>query len=167
MNLLVDYVSEMFDLAAAGDTQGIWFWAAVYAALVCGYSVFHQLRVRRWPSTMGRLERLGLRKFGATEWARSEQDYVGDALYTYRVDGTLYEGSRVSPWVVVASHNARALLSWQQRGVEHGEDGGVRVYYDPARPGKSFLIVPGRVGLVVTVGAALVPAVTYLFRFHV
>ena len=166
MDALREYLVSMFHLALAGELQGVWFWAAVYAALAGSYSLWFQLRTRRWSSTNGRLEALGIRKFGLTEPVRAEQDYVGDALYSYRVDGESYRGTRISPWVVVASHNARALLSWQQRGVQRDANGGVRVFHDPARPEKSLLVVAGWPGITVTLLLVLLPALAYYARFH-
>ncbi|MEE4299843.1 MAG: DUF3592 domain-containing protein [Pseudomonadales bacterium] len=161
-----DYLADMFRLARDGELQGIWFWAAVYVALVCTASLRFQLRTRRWPTTTGQLARLGIRRFGASEMTLSEQDHVGDALYTYRVAGKDYEGRRISPWIVVASHNARALLRLQNRGVVRAASGEVRVHYDPRRPQKSFLVVAGWPGLLLTAAVIVLPAVGYYFRFH-
>lgn len=161
-----DYLADMFRLARDGELQGIWFWVVVYVALVCTASLWFQLRTRRWPTTTGQLVRLDIRRFGASEMTLSEQDYVGDALYTYRVAGKAYEGTRISPWIIVASHNARALLRLQHRGVVHGANGEVRVHYDPKRPQKSFLVVAGWPGLIVTVAVIILPALGYYVRFH-
>ena len=108
---ILNHSQQMFRLATEGQTQGVFYWAAMYAFLVCSYSLWFQIRTRRWPSTTGMLEELGIKKFGATVNLPSNQEYVGKALYTYSVSGTQYEGSRISPWVIVVSHNARFLLA--------------------------------------------------------
>ena len=42
----------------------------------------------------------------------------------------------------------------------------MRVHYDPARPEKSYLVVAGWPGIVVTAVLTALPAVSYYFRFH-
>jgi hypothetical protein len=96
---LVDAIRGTIVSAANGDEQSIFLLGAIYILLICGYSVVWQIRMNSWPHVTGHLERLGLRKFGATEWAVSDQEYVSDALYTYRVDGLaciFHEGGFVS-----------------------------------------------------------------------
>ena len=160
------YLEEMIRLAAAGELQGIWFWAAVYTSAVCTYSLWFQLRTRYWPSADGELTSLGVRRFGGGEWAKSDREYAGTANYTYDVDGVRYEGSRISPWAMVVSYNVRALLRYQLSGVQKLPNGRVRVYHHPRNPGKSYLIVAGWVGISVTLMVAVLPGATYFFRFH-
>lgn len=157
----------MFWFAVEGQAQGIWFWASIYTFVVCASSSWFQIRTRNWPSTEGRLEQLGIKKFGATEWATSNQDYVGKALYTYSVSGIPYEGIRISPWIFVVSHNARFLLKEQQAGIQTYPDGGVRVYYNPRNPGKSYLIVAGKTGIAITLLMSTLPLVLYFMKYHV
>ena len=78
---MINYLQNMWNLAASGDPQGFWFWAAVYAAVVCAYSAVHQLRIRSWPCVEGELIEAGVKKFGATELTLSNQDYTSNALY--------------------------------------------------------------------------------------
>ncbi len=155
----------MFELAAEGEPQGIWFWASIYILLVCFYSLWFQLRTRSWPSTRGELLQLGAEKFGAGDWATSSQDYVGKALYTYSVAERQYQGSRISPWVFVASHNARFLLEKQLSGIQACSDGGVKVYYNPRNPRKSYLVVAGPIGIVVTLLLGISPLVFYWLKY--
>ncbi len=128
----------MWQLAIQGETQGVWFYAALYTLAVCSYSLFFQIRTRKWPNVAGQLNSLGVVKFGGTETSLSEQDYRSKALYTYHVDGVVYEGKRVSPWVVVASHNARFVLDKQHAAIEHLPNGSVKVFYNPHNPKKAF-----------------------------
>lgn len=160
------YGQTMVSLALAGELQGIWFWAAVYSLLLCGFSLRYQLRVRSWSSTRGRLLSAATETFGATAPLRAEQDYVLKARYQYEVDGEAYEGKRVSAWQVVASHNAKAILEQQLKGVTTYPPDGVRVFYNPKRPAKSFLVLPGYGGLAATLLFALAPLATYVLRFH-
>ena len=151
--------------AADGDKQSILVLCVTYVLLVSVYSVLWQLRMNSWPGVTGKLGKLGLRKFGAGEWALSDQQYVSDAMYTYRVGGKEYEGKRVSPWVTVASHNLRSVLRWQHKGVEirHGDE--VTVYYNPRNPRKSFLIRTGRVSQIVTALIGIAPLLLYLSAY--
>jgi len=140
---LVDAIRDTISSAVDGDEQSILLLGAIYILLVCSYSVVWQMRMNLWPKVTGRLEELGLRKIGSTEWAITNQEYVSDALYTYRVGGKEYAGKRVSPWVMVATHNLGSLLRLQQKGVEVGRDNEVTVYYNPGNPAKSFLVRAG------------------------
>jgi hypothetical protein len=56
------------------------------------------------------LNHIGLDKFGAAI-ILADQDYRADALYTYQLEGKTYQGKRISPWVIVASHNAQRISS--------------------------------------------------------
>ena len=163
---MTDYVQEMWRLARGGEVQGVWFFAALYALLLCGYSLAFQLRTRRWPSVRGVLLQAEVASFGAAEPVLSERDYVTDAAYRYEVAGEAYEGKRVSPWIVVASHNARRLIEMQLAWIDRGSDGTATVYYNPRKPGRSYLVLPGKVGMGVTAVIALLPAAGYLSRFH-
>ncbi|MBD1389446.1 DUF3592 domain-containing protein [Neiella sp. HB171785] len=166
MNIL-NYSQEMFELAIEGRTQGVWYWASVYALVVCSYSLWFQIRTRKWPTTKGKLVQMGVKKFGANVAVRANQDYVGDALYIYSVLNKHYEGSRISPWVFVASHNARFILEKQQAQVQIGADGGVNVYYNPRNPKKSYLIVAGKTGMVITILLGALPSISYWMKYYV
>lgn len=100
---MIEYLRSMIDLALRKELQGIHFWASVYVLIVLTGSLWHVLRVRRWPSTEGRLLRLGVRQFGATEFNPADQQYVPDALYSYRVHGQSYQGREISVWKMSAS----------------------------------------------------------------
>lgn len=104
--------------------------------------------------------------FGVGEWAKSDQDYVTSAQYRYVVNGKEYEGHRVSPWVIVSSHNMRSVLKRQLNSVQLSSDGKVTVYYKPLRPEKSFLIKPGIKGQIFTAFLATIPFALYWVRYH-
>ena len=163
---LSNYIEQMLELALNGEIQGVWFWAAVYTFAVCGYSLIFQLRTRSWPFTTGELVEAEVEKFGATDPVKSNQEYVSKALYRFTVSGVDYEGTRISPWVFVASHNARAILKKQMSAIYHYPDGKVKVFYNPGNPQKSFLIVAGRVGIFITLVIAVLPFVSYFIRYH-
>ncbi len=153
---------ETFQAALDGDKQSLLLIAAVYTLLVCGYSVLYQVRVSRWPSVSGKLRYLGVELFGARERALANRQYHSDALYQYSVGGRLYENSKISPWVMVASHSVRFLLHRQLRKVSVGSEGEVVVYYNPRRPEKSILIKPGPVGQLITVVIGIAPLALYV-----
>lgn len=52
---LIDYFLNMWKLAVQGETQGIWFGAALYAFILGIYSLIFQFRTRYWPFTPGQL----------------------------------------------------------------------------------------------------------------
>jgi hypothetical protein len=108
----------------------------------------------------------GLSRFGATTWATTDQEYVTKALYQYRVGGVSYEGQRISPWVIVASHNARVVLEKQMASIQRLSGDKVKVFYNPKRPQKSYLVIAGWFGIVCIVLIAVLPLVYYYFRFY-
>ena len=123
-----DYVVQMWDLALQGNRQGVWFWLAVYAFLICGYSV--------------------------------------DALYSYQVDGKTYQGKRISPWIIVASHNVQFVLKHQLAKVETFAGNKVKIFYKPSNPAKSWLILPSKLGVFITFLISLLPAFSYWLAFY-
>ena len=163
---MTSYLQEIWELTKAAEVQGIWFWAALYALIVCGYSVIYQLRVRSWPSAEGTLDEACLGKFGAPEHSISDQEYQLEVTYSYEVSGTQYHGTRVSPWLIIASHNQRGILKTQLRGIKYHAPNRVDVIYNPSKPSKSFLVRPGRLGLFVTLLIAVVPFLAYFIKFH-
>ncbi|MEP1445910.1 MAG: hypothetical protein ABJK37_07355 [Paraglaciecola sp.] len=162
---MFDYISNLWDLALQGDRQGIWFWASVYTFLVCGYSALFQSLIRTWPSTIGHLINLGVDRFGS-DISVSEQDYKAYALYSYQIAGKTFQGKRISPWIIVASHNAQFLLRKQLSKVETFADNGVRVFYKPSNPAKSWLILPSKFGITMTIVISMLPALSYWLEFY-
>lgn len=163
---MTEYLEHMWALASEGEAQGVFFFAAVYVVLVLAWSLVYQLRVAAWPVTRGRLIAAGVRRFGATDIVRARQDYVVSAEYEYTVGGTTYRGKRLSPWLVVASHNLRAVLRRQVEQVRRDAEGAVDVYYDPRRPQRSFLLKPGPVGIACTAALAVAVPLLYWVKYH-
>lgn len=140
---MIEYLQEMTDLALRKELQGIHFWATVYVLFVLAGSLWHVVRVRSWPSTEGRLIRLGIRQFGATELNPTDQAYVPDALYSYEVGGQVYQGREISVWKMSASGILKDSAALLPRRVQADASGAVRVYYNPRRPHKALLLRPG------------------------
>ena len=84
----------------------------------------------------------------------------------YLVSNKEYEGSRISPWIFVASYNARFLLEKQQAQVQINADGAVKVYYNPRNPKKSYLIVAGKTGILVTLLLGALPLISYWMKYY-
>lgn len=152
-------------LVPADREQWIYLGAAVYTAFVLSWSLVTVWRVRRWPSVSGRLQVLGERTFGSEGFLLSEREYAADVRYTYEVDGREYAGKRLSPWLVVVSHNARFVLQRQLRAARVGPDGTVEVLYNPRRPQKSYLVRPGRFGMIVLAMGTLPLIVGYIAKY--
>ena len=87
----------MLELAAAGEAEGILFFAALYLLLVCAWSLIGQVRMRRWPGVEGVLVAAGTRKIGGGAWNLSDQEYANKVCYDYVVDGVSYQGNSLSP----------------------------------------------------------------------
>ncbi|WP_299084709.1 DUF3592 domain-containing protein [uncultured Paraglaciecola sp.] len=162
---MFDYIQQMWELALQGKTQGVWFWAAFYTFTLCSYSVIFQLLVRTWPSTTGQLIHSGVEKLGAAV-VLSDQNYQAGVLYSYQVQGKTYQGKRISPWVIVASHNAQFVLKKQLSKIDVTSDGRLSIYYKPSNPEKSWLILPSKLGVFVTVLIGLLPAFGFWLEFY-
>ena len=160
-----EYLKDMLHLASLGKLQGIWFWAALYFLLACSYSVWQQLATWRWPWTRGDLLQLSSDALSPA-FTPDDINYTNKAVYTYQVGGKTYHGSRISPWVFTANHNARVLLNRQQKKIARLPGGQVRVYYRPDKPAKSFLIIASKTGVLVTSLLAVLPALAYWARYH-
>ena len=164
---LIIYFQDMWQLAIQGQTQGIWFGAALYAFIVCVCSLIFQIRTRYWPSTPGELAEFGVEKFGATDMVKSNQDYVSKALYKYNLSGVDYYGTRISPWIFVVSHNARIVLEKQMSSIQRLPDGKVKIFYNPDNPKKSYLIIAGKAGICITLLVSALPLISFYFKYHV
>ena len=163
----MEYFFEMWALAMEGEKQGIFFFISLYVLVLAGYSTVYQFKVARWPATKGVLLDAEVQQWGATEWAKSNQEYAATALYKYKVAGKEYQGQRVSPWVIVASHNVRFILAKQLGHIQKNDDGSIVVYFNPGKPRKSFLIKPGAIGLAVTSASAVLPMLLYWLNYYV
>lgn len=164
---LVAYLGEMWGIAAEGKARGIYFFAALYTLVALGYSYLYQGRIASWPSTKGRLVGAGVNRFGATTHARTDQEYALSARYRYSVGGKEYIGTRISPWLVIASHNARFVLEWKLKKIDRYEDGSVRVFFNPGNPARSFLARPGIFSRMLTLALAAAPLLLYWLKYHV
>ena len=163
---LIIYFQEMWQLAVNGQTQGVFFWFALYMFIVCFYSLVFQIRTRYWPFVQGELVEFGLEKFG-TAMVKSDQNYVSKALYNYEVSGVNYEGARVSPWLMLVSYNLRFIIEKQMSYIQRSSDGKVKVFYNPNNPKKSFLIIAGKMGIGITLIISVLPLISFYYKYHV
>jgi len=163
---LIIYFQEMWQLAINGQTQGVFFWFALYMFIVCFYSLVFQIRTRYWPFVQGELVEFGLEKFG-TAMAKSDQNYASKALYNYEVSGVNYEGARVSPWLMLVSYNLRFIIEKQMSYIQRSSDGKVKVFYNPNNPKKSFLIIAGKMGIGITLIISVLPLISFYYKYHV
>lgn len=155
----------MWQLAIQGETQGVWFWAALYIFILCFYSTVIQIRTRYWPSTVGTIMESNIEEFGSAS-VKIDQNYTANTLYKYNVAGSEYNGARISPWIFVTSHNARFILLKQMSSIQRFSDGTVKVFYNPNKPKKSFLIIAGGIGICITLAIAVLPLCLFYFRYY-
>ncbi len=163
---LIIYFQEMWHLAINGKAQGVFFWFSFYMFIVCFYSLILQIRMYSWPFVQGGLVEYGLDEFGVS-MVKSDQNYWAGALYNYSVSGVEYSGTRVSPWLMVVSHNLRFILEKQMSYVQRSSDGTVKVFYNPNNPKKSFLIISGKIGIGITLLISVLPLILFYYRYHV
>ena len=163
---LIIYFQTMWQLTIEGETQGIFFLFSLYIFIASVYSLVFQIRMRYWPCTQGDLVELGLETFG-TSFTISDQDYKANALYRYSVSGVNYSGTRVSPWIMLVSHNLRFILKKQMSYIQRSSDGKVTVFYNPNDPQKSFLIIAGKVGILITLLISVLPFILFYYKYYV
>lgn len=112
-----------------------------YVVLMGIISITHYFRIRRWPHTVGTLTEDGVASFGSY----SDRMFAARVRYDYFVDGATYTGGRLSPFLILAT--GTRMAEWQKGGIQrHGGDR-ITVFYNPARPNKSYLILPTAVGM--------------------
>ena len=162
---LIIYIQEMWQLAINGQAKGFFFWFALYMLVVCFYSLIFQARMRYWPFVYGELSEIGVENFG-TSIVKSDQNFVSRSFYRYQVSGVNYDGTRVSPWFMLVSYNLRFLLKKQMSYIQRSSDGKVKVFYNPDNPHKSFLIIAGKVGILITLLISVLPLILFYFKYH-
>lgn len=161
----MEYLITMWELARAGEKQGVMFFIALYCFLIMSISLFGQLRMRQWPSVTGKLLDGGTRTLGGSDRYDADTRYVVSALYEYEVHGKRYQGKRVSPWIFVTNRNARGILEHQFKSVDRQGDL-VKIFYNPNNPKKSTLLKPGKFGLCVSFAIWIGPLLTYFASYH-
>lgn len=165
-NNMFHYFEDRARSILEGDPQGIFFCVSIYTFVLLMISFIYQLRILRWPKVIGQLHGLDITEWGVKERQRSNQMYEATSSYSYSVNGVEYESNRVSPWYVLASRNARFLLEAQLNSITGISDGRVGIYYDPKNPKKSYLIKPGRFGILTTLVISVAPIILYVLKYH-
>ncbi len=155
-------MEDFINRLKSGEPESWLLAFAVYSLIVGFYSLMCYLRISRWPSVVGKLESAGVEGWTPSAVV-SDRNYGAEVSYRYQIGGDDYRGSRLSPFLVVASHNLRFLLRHQMKGIEACAGGGVRVLYNPSRPEKSYLVAPNAVGYATIASVMFLPTVAYLF----
>ena len=134
----------------------------LYSVAASAYGFIYCVRINKWPSVFGDLEQFEVDRL-SPNMQISDQNYSAEVRYLYKVDGKEYTGHRLSPFLMMVSHNLQFILRLQMGYVETRKDGKVRVYYNPRRPQKSYLIPPGVIGYGFILAFMLIPLSLYLF----
>ena len=135
---------------------------AIYCVVMCTYSLIYCIRINRWPSVFGDLIQSEVGRLSPS-MRRTDQNYMAEVQYRFKVDGVEYSGHRLTPFLTVVSHNLRFILRLQMTYIETRADGKVRVYYNPRKPEKSYLITPGPIGYSFIASFTLIPLACYFF----
>ena len=155
-------MDKLIEQLKNGDPETWLLLFTVYCFAAGGYSLFTYFRISRWPSVIGELteNEISLQSPSAVT---SDQNYSVQLSYLFKVDGEEYQGHRLSPFIIMASHNLRFLLRLQMKQVEISDEGKVRVFYNPRRPDKSYLIAPNATGYMIIISFMLLPLIAYYF----
>lgn len=111
---------------------------------------------------IGVVDEEGIEGSGVGVSSPDEREYEAKVRYSYSVDGITYQGDRLNAWYVMATHNLRALLKFQFRGIERHEGANVTVFFNPRKPQKSYLDVPGWRSIVLVGGLCFGAAALFL-----
>lgn len=101
--------------------------------------------------------------FGVTEVNPSDVNYTNAVEYKYIVDGKTYIGTKLSPWIILATHNLKVILEKKLGGLATGQR--LPVFYNSAKPRQAFLKRPGGFGILVTLGFAAFCFITPVLVF--
>ncbi|WP_120499633.1 DUF3592 domain-containing protein [Roseovarius sp. EL26] len=126
----------------SGERYAVLSTCIAYVLLMGIISIIGCLRVRRWPHTTGILTEDGVSSFGSG----SDRMHAARVRYEYSVDSTPYTGKRLSPFIVHAT--GTRMAEWQKGGIQRHGGNHVTVFYNPARPHKSYLILPTLIGII-------------------
>jgi len=137
-------VDALISKILSGDTLAIAFCVAGFSVLATWYSFYFQYRVWNWPWVWGELLKGEVGRLGSG----SDRTYLARVEYKYTVDGQEYTGHRLS--AMSGSGNVTGLLETQLAETETNDDGKVKVYYNPKRPQKAFLIRGARRQVILT-----------------
>jgi hypothetical protein len=145
----MEFIELLISQIQEGNKFTITLGVSSFCTLATLWSLFYQYRVWNWPFTYGVLLGGEVKAVGGREWAKTDQNYHAVVDYRYKVNGIEYAGNRLSAMAMVASHNAKALLAKQLKGVEYQGDQ-VKIYFNPENPKKSFLIRGSLTQVIVT-----------------
>jgi len=162
---ILGYIEDMLRLALHGKAQGVFFWSALYVLVLSFYSFMFQIRVSSWPSTEGELIDERIKEFGF-HYAKWDKEYIASVTYKYVVQGSEYVGNRLSSWFFITNNNASFFLKNQLNSILRHPSGLITVYYNPNKPGKSFLIKPGLIGKCITLALAVIPSLMYWQKYY-
>lgn len=145
-----------------GDPESWLLFFAIYCMITGCYALLYCFRISRWPSVIGELAQKNIALWSPSN-VISDRNYSVQLSYTFKVDGKEYHGHRLSPFIIIVSHNLRFLLRLQMKHIEINDLGKVRVFYNPRCPEKSYLILPKAIGHIFTISFTFIPLIAYLF----
>lgn len=124
-----------------GELYAVLSACIAYALLMGTVSITTCFRIRRWPHTIGKLTEDGVSSIGSYD----ERMHTARVRYEYSVDDIPYTSQRLSPFILHAT--GTTMAEWQKKGIQRHEGDRVTVFYNPALPHKSYLIVPTLTGI--------------------
>lgn len=107
---------------------------ASYAVLTIMYSVWFVVSTRQWPYTEGKLIRAD------AKGVRVGRGSTVDVEYTYELAGVEYTGRRLSP-LIFARGMSKSFVNKQIKQIQYCENGSIKVFYNPKKPQKSYLVI--------------------------
>lgn len=110
--------------------QMLVYGAALYFLVLLAYSTFYSYKVANWPFVKGRLILIYVSTF--------DFDSYENLRYEYEVDGVSYIGTRLSP--IQIRGQVKRKIKKQMDKIEYLTNDEVKVFFDPKKPSKSYLV---------------------------
>ena len=104
----------------------------LYLIGVSVYIAFYTRGVMKWPYVIGELKTAGTGPLGEPGQVAARIEYV------YEIEGIEYAGRRLSMWT--ASGHVKKTIAKQLAKIEYVGKNRVKVYYNPRKPAKSYLV---------------------------
>jgi len=117
------------------DEQLIIGGATIYFVLALIYSYRSYRKIQNWPFVIGQLEYVSIKYiFKRADGGGAYED----VSYKYEVDGQKFTGTRLSP--ILIRGNVRLMLEKQIAKIDYVSEKQVKVFYNPKKPEKSYLV---------------------------
>lgn len=164
---MTEYLQRSVDMAFSNGLQSLHFWATLYILTILLSSIWYIVRVRAWPSAEGHLLRNRPSSSSTQLHGADIEDHASSALYRYSVNGSPYEGARVSLWTEKIFWSTQSAVRHLPLHAQQALTGNILVYFNPKRPERSLIVRPGWGSIVCLWSLSIFAAGYYVWRWWI